>query len=182
MKVADAQDLDPQETREWLDALSAVRGHRGNERAEFVVNAVIDAARRGGLQIEQSLTTPYCNTIPVGPAAGASGRSRDRAQDPLDHPLERARDRSARQQGQLRARRPHRELPVGCHALRHRLQPFLACADGHAWRRPDLRPGPLLARHLCARLPRGTAERGATARLPAGGRRQGAVVAIRTPG
>ena len=64
MKVADAHDLDPPETMEWLDALSAVRSHRGNERAEFVVSAVIDAARRGGLQIEQSLTTPYCNTIP----------------------------------------------------------------------------------------------------------------------
>src|SRR5256886_690200 len=64
MKVADAHDLDPLETREWLDALSAVRGHRGNDRAEFVVNAVIDAARSGGLGIQQTLTTPYCNTIP----------------------------------------------------------------------------------------------------------------------
>jgi pyruvate dehydrogenase E1 component len=36
MKVADASDLDPQETQEWLEALSAVRGHRGNDRAEFV--------------------------------------------------------------------------------------------------------------------------------------------------
>ena len=65
MKIADAHDLDPQETREWLDALSAVQGHRGNERAEFVVNAMIDAARGGGLSIQQTLTTPYCNTIPV---------------------------------------------------------------------------------------------------------------------
>ena len=64
MKVAGAQDLDPQETGESLDALSAVRGHRGNDRAEFVVNAVLDAARCGGLQVVQSLTTPYCNTIP----------------------------------------------------------------------------------------------------------------------
>src|SRR6185436_4313947 len=64
MTIADTQDQDPQETREWLDALSAVRGHRGNERAGFVVNAVLDAARRGGLHVEQSLTTPYCNTIP----------------------------------------------------------------------------------------------------------------------
>ena len=63
MTIADAHDQDPQETREWLDALSAVRGHRGNERAEFVVNAMLDAARHSGLQIEQSLTTPYCNTI-----------------------------------------------------------------------------------------------------------------------
>ena len=64
-KVADASDLDPQETREWLDALSAVRGHRGNDRAEFVVNSVIDAARSSGLIIQQTLTTPYCNTIPL---------------------------------------------------------------------------------------------------------------------
>jgi pyruvate dehydrogenase E1 component len=64
MKVADAHDLDPQETREWLDSLSAVRGHRGNERAEFVVNAMVDAARSSGLSIQQTLTTPYCNTIP----------------------------------------------------------------------------------------------------------------------
>src|SRR4051794_13266857 len=65
MTAAEVHDLDPLETREWMDALSAIRGHRGDERAEFVVNAVVDAARRGGLGIQQSLTTPYCNTIPV---------------------------------------------------------------------------------------------------------------------
>ena len=64
MKVADTNDLDPQETREWLDALSAVRGHRGDERARFIVSAVLDAARSDGLAVGQSLTTPYCNTIP----------------------------------------------------------------------------------------------------------------------
>src|SRR3954447_7233729 len=81
MKVADAHDLDPQETREWLDALSAVRGHRGNERAEFVVNTVIDAARSGGLGIRQTLTTPYCNTIPVDQQPALPG---DRA---IEHKL-----------------------------------------------------------------------------------------------
>src|SRR5262245_47742131 len=81
MKVADANDLDPQETGEWLDALSAVRGHRGNERAEFVVNAVLDAARLGGLQIAQSLTTPYCNTIPLDQQPALPG---DRA---IEHKL-----------------------------------------------------------------------------------------------
>ncbi len=35
--------------------------HRGNERAEFVVNTIVDAAREGGVAIEQMLTTPYCN-------------------------------------------------------------------------------------------------------------------------
>ena len=37
--------------------------HRGSERANFVVNAVVGAARRDGLYVPQSLTTPYCNTI-----------------------------------------------------------------------------------------------------------------------
>jgi pyruvate dehydrogenase E1 component len=65
MTVANTHDLDPEETREWLDALSSVQGRRGNERAEFVVNAIVDAARGAGLSVQQTLTTPYCNTIPV---------------------------------------------------------------------------------------------------------------------
>jgi hypothetical protein len=53
MTVADTHDLDPEETREWLDALSSVQGHRGNERAEFVVNAIVDAARGAGLSVQR---------------------------------------------------------------------------------------------------------------------------------
>ena len=53
------------EIQEWLDALSAIKDHRGTERAGLVVKAVVDAARRHGLYAPQSLTTPYCNTIPV---------------------------------------------------------------------------------------------------------------------
>lgn len=60
------QDEDALETREWLDALAALEAHRGKERANFVVNAVVDAARRDRLYVPQSLTTPYCNTIPPG--------------------------------------------------------------------------------------------------------------------
>ena len=43
------QDEDVLETREWLDALAALEAHRGKERANFVVNAVVDAARRDRL-------------------------------------------------------------------------------------------------------------------------------------
>jgi pyruvate dehydrogenase E1 component len=60
------QDDDLLETQEWLDALAALEAHRGKERANFVVNAVVDAARRDRLYVPQSLTTPYCNTIPPG--------------------------------------------------------------------------------------------------------------------
>jgi pyruvate dehydrogenase E1 component len=63
--MGDYQDGDVLETQEWLDSLEALRANRGAERANFVVNAVVDAARRGRLYVPQSLTTPYCNTIPA---------------------------------------------------------------------------------------------------------------------
>jgi hypothetical protein len=50
---------------------------------------------------------------PARPPGPPPGRPGDRAPDPLLHPLERARHRAARQQGELGAGRPHRELPVG---------------------------------------------------------------------
>jgi pyruvate dehydrogenase E1 component len=57
-------DIDPVETTEWLDALSSVKSHRGTERASFLVETILDVARRDGLYTSQSLTTRYCNTIP----------------------------------------------------------------------------------------------------------------------
>jgi pyruvate dehydrogenase E1 component len=63
MSARDLNDLDPIETQEWLEALNAVRQHRGADRASYVVNAVVDAARRDGVYMPRSLTTPYCNTI-----------------------------------------------------------------------------------------------------------------------
>jgi len=62
----DAQrDSDSIETQEWLDALAAVLAHRGRDRANFIVNSVVDAAQRDRIYAPQSLTTPYCNTISV---------------------------------------------------------------------------------------------------------------------
>jgi len=59
------RDLDPLETQEWLDALKAVEQHQGAERANFLVDQLVQAARREGLYIPASLTTAYRNTIPV---------------------------------------------------------------------------------------------------------------------
>ena len=50
---------------------------------------------------------------------------------------------------------------------------FWHAADGEPWRRPDLRPGPLLPGRLCARLSGRPAHRRAAQQLPPGGRRQG---------
>ncbi|TMH35269.1 MAG: pyruvate dehydrogenase (acetyl-transferring), homodimeric type [Betaproteobacteria bacterium] len=62
---AAANDADAQETREWLDALSAVIGTEGGERAHFLLDTLIDHARQAGIDVPFSATTAYVNTIPV---------------------------------------------------------------------------------------------------------------------
>jgi pyruvate dehydrogenase E1 component len=57
-------DIDPGETREWLDALDAVVEHDGPQRARELLEAVYDAARFQDLQVHEDLSTPYVNTIP----------------------------------------------------------------------------------------------------------------------
>ncbi|MGH8453431.1 MAG: pyruvate dehydrogenase (acetyl-transferring), homodimeric type, partial [Nevskiales bacterium] len=58
------QDADPTETREWLDALAAVLEREGPERAHFLLEALIDQARRSGAFIPFSPHTAYVNSIP----------------------------------------------------------------------------------------------------------------------
>src|ERR1700712_663235 len=62
---ASANDADAQETREWLDALSAVIGAEGGERAHFLLDTLIDHARQAGIDVPFSATTAYVNTIRV---------------------------------------------------------------------------------------------------------------------
>jgi pyruvate dehydrogenase E1 component len=59
-----ANDDDASETREWLDALEAVLEREGAERAHFLLEALIDKARREGAHIPYSANTAYLNTIP----------------------------------------------------------------------------------------------------------------------
>ncbi len=58
-------DIDPQETQEWLDALEAVLDQEGAERAHFLLERLIDQARRSGADLPYSANTAYLNTIPV---------------------------------------------------------------------------------------------------------------------
>lgn len=57
-------DSDPQETREWLDALQAVLEREGPERAHFLLQTLVEKARRSGAFIPFSANTAYINTIP----------------------------------------------------------------------------------------------------------------------
>ena len=58
-------DIDPQETQEWLDALEGVLDQEGVERAHFLLERLIDKARRSGADLPYSANTAYVNTIPV---------------------------------------------------------------------------------------------------------------------
>jgi pyruvate dehydrogenase E1 component len=59
-------DVDPVETREWLDSLDAVLEFDGADRAYFLLEELIGEARRTGAPVPYSANTPYLNTIPPG--------------------------------------------------------------------------------------------------------------------
>ena len=56
-------DVDPIETREWLDALSSVLEYEGSERAQYLLENLVKYGRRNGVRMPHGTTTPYVNTI-----------------------------------------------------------------------------------------------------------------------
>jgi pyruvate dehydrogenase E1 component len=67
-------DKDPIETREWLDALQAVLNQEGPERGAYLIQQLINKASLEGVQLSNSVRTPYRNTI----------KTHDEAQIPPD--------------------------------------------------------------------------------------------------
>jgi len=67
------QDLDPTETREWMEAISAVIGADGAERAHYLLTRMVDETRRSGGHIPFPLTTDYVNSIPAAMEAKSNG-------------------------------------------------------------------------------------------------------------
>ncbi len=63
--MAFTPDHDPQETQEWLEAIEAVLDNEGTERAHFLLETLIDKARRSGAYLPYTATTAYLNTIPT---------------------------------------------------------------------------------------------------------------------
>ncbi|MBE0625104.1 MAG: pyruvate dehydrogenase (acetyl-transferring), homodimeric type [Burkholderiales bacterium] len=59
-----ANDPDTLETQEWLDALEAVMEREGAERAHYLLEKLIDKARRSGAYLPYKAQTAYINTIP----------------------------------------------------------------------------------------------------------------------
>ena len=64
IQVSNGADIDPLETKDWLESLSAVISKDGNHRAHFLIKELINKAYREGANIPYTQNTPYINTIP----------------------------------------------------------------------------------------------------------------------
>ncbi len=60
-----SHDLDPIETREWLDAVEDVIDRDGTERVHYLLDRSVAAARAHGANLPFSATTAYLNSIPA---------------------------------------------------------------------------------------------------------------------
>jgi pyruvate dehydrogenase E1 component len=63
--MANDIDLDPQETQEWVESLESVLEREGPGRAHFLLEKMIDKARRSGAYLPYTANTAYVNTIPL---------------------------------------------------------------------------------------------------------------------
>ena len=59
-----SNDIDPIETKEWLDALQSIIKYEGADRAQFIVQQILHFADQRGVAIPVGINTPYINTIP----------------------------------------------------------------------------------------------------------------------
>jgi pyruvate dehydrogenase E1 component len=59
-----AQDLDPLETQEWLEAFKSVARVEGSDRAKFLLNQLMDMAHHEGMDLPTGVNTAYLNSIP----------------------------------------------------------------------------------------------------------------------
>ena len=121
-------DVDPIETRDWLQAIESVIREEGVERAQYLIDQLLSEARKGGVKVASGAgASNYVNTIAV----------EDEPEYPGNLDLER-RIRSAirwnaimtvlRASKKDRTGWPHGVLPVFCDHLRSVLQPLLPCS------------------------------------------------------
>ena len=57
-------DVDPDETKEWLEALDSVIAVDGRPRARYLMARLVERARDSHIGLPASMSTPYVNTIP----------------------------------------------------------------------------------------------------------------------
>ena len=57
-------DIDPLETKEWIESLNNLIENDGPIRASYLLNKIVSEAYAAGLVLPDTRTTPYVNTIP----------------------------------------------------------------------------------------------------------------------
>ena len=70
---SNGSDIDPTETKEWLDSLDAVIAKDGSDRAHYLLKKLIDEAYKEGSNRPLTRITPYINTIPVESEVKSTG-------------------------------------------------------------------------------------------------------------
>ncbi len=143
-------DRDPLETQEWVDALKGVLANEGPDRAHYLIERLIDVARKEGAYLPFSANTDYINTLP-----------HDRQPKfPGDPNIEETIRNYARWNAMAMVVRANKHTNVGGHIASYAsaatlydvgFNHFWHAASDDAWRRPRVRPGPFGARHLRAR-------------------------------
>jgi pyruvate dehydrogenase E1 component len=63
-KVEAPDDLNPQETSEWVEALDEIIDQTGPDRASYLLERLMERAANLGVQVPLRWNTPYMNTIP----------------------------------------------------------------------------------------------------------------------
>ncbi|WP_432261438.1 pyruvate dehydrogenase (acetyl-transferring), homodimeric type [Cupriavidus sp. TMH.W2] len=66
-------DIDAQETTEWLDALDSVIAYEGAQRAHYLIEKLIERAHHAGIYLPFSANTAYLNTIALDAQARSPG-------------------------------------------------------------------------------------------------------------
>src|SRR5690349_11473838 len=63
--VHQLHDVDPEETKEWVESLDAVIDARGKRRARYLLSKITERARERQVGSPAEVSTPYVNTIPT---------------------------------------------------------------------------------------------------------------------
>ena len=72
-KVEAPDDLNPQETSEWIEALDEIVDAAGPDRASYLMERLMERAANLGVQVPLRWNTPYINTIPPEEEAAYPG-------------------------------------------------------------------------------------------------------------
>ena len=64
VKLEASDDLNPQETAEWVEALDEIIDEVGPDRASYLLERLMERAANLGVQVPLRWNTPYMNSIP----------------------------------------------------------------------------------------------------------------------